>query len=102
VSVIVGRSSDSSAAPVATIEVSPATSSVSVGDSTAVIAVLRDSSGQVLTGRTVTWSVSSQDIFQLQGSFAEYAVFRALAAGTVTVTATSEGKLGSTTIVVNP
>ena len=42
--------------PVATVTVTPASSSLTVGQTGQLTATLRDAAGNVLTGRTVTWS----------------------------------------------
>ena len=53
-------------------------------------------SGNVLTGRTVTWSTSSASI----ATVSQTGVVTGVAAGTATITATSEGKTGTATITV--
>ena len=47
-----------SSVPVASVGVSPASVSVSVGSTQQLSAVARDAGGNVLPGRTVTWATS--------------------------------------------
>ncbi len=74
---------------------------LSVGDSIPAVAELRNASGAILSGRHVTWSVSDTTLARLEGLFGQYAHLRALAPGSVTLTATSEGKSGSLTLFIN-
>jgi len=59
-----------------------------------------DASGNPLSGRQVTWTSSSPGTVSLTPNGMS-ATITALAAGTATITATSEGKSGSATITVN-
>ncbi|HKW09379.1 MAG TPA: Ig-like domain-containing protein, partial [Gemmatimonadaceae bacterium] len=83
-------------APVASVSVSLQSSSVAVGGTSQATATLRDSSGNALTGRTVTWSSSNT----LVGTVSASGVVTGVAAGTATITATSEGRSGSASITV--
>lgn len=87
------------ASPVATITLSPASLNMQVGDSAGFYATLRDSLGNTLSGRTVTWRAADATVVQVMG-FGSSSVLRALKPGNTTVTATSEGKSGSATVVV--
>ena len=82
--------------PVATVTVTPPTPSVSVGSSVQLSAVARDASGNVLTGRSFTWSSNNTGVATVNGS----GLVNAAAAGTATITATSEGKSGTSTVTV--
>jgi len=86
----------SSTAPVASVIVSPATLSLQVGGTQQLIATLRDASGNVLTGRVVTWTSSNVLVGTVTGS----GLVTALLAGGATITATSEGKSGSAALTV--
>jgi hypothetical protein len=86
-------------AAVASVEVAPATATIAVGDSVGFQAVLRDSTGQVLGNRTVTWSVDASRLSVI-GSFGHYLIVRATAAGATVITATSEGKTGTAAVAV--
>jgi len=86
--------------PVASVTLQPTAQTVSVGDSVPVLAILKNAQDQVLTGRTVTWTISDSSKVSVFGSYGPWAVLRAHASGTVTVTATSEGVSGSGTVTV--
>ena len=77
--------------PVANVTVSPATVSVILGATQQFTAAALDASGNSLTGRLVTWTSSDVTKAAVSGT----GLVMALAAGTATVTATSEGKSGS-------
>src|SRR5205814_8261687 len=85
-------------APVASVTVSPAAPSVSVGATVQLTATLKDASGNVLTGRSVTWVSSTLGMATVStGGFVT-----GVAAGPVTITATSDGQSGRATVTVNP
>ena len=86
--------------PVATVELTPAAQTVSVGDSAAFWATLRNAQGEVLYDREVTWTATDTTVARFEFVLGQTAMLRALAPGTVTVTATSEGKSGSGTVTV--
>ncbi len=82
--------------PVASVTVSPATSSLGVGGTQQLTAVTKDGSGNVLTGRVVTWGSSNQTIATVDAT----GLVTGVAAGTVTITATSEGVNGTASVTV--
>jgi uncharacterized protein YjdB len=84
------------AVPVATVTVSPATTSVPMGQTSQLTAELRDASGNILTGRAVSWSSSQSAIATVNGA----GVVSGVSAGTATITATSEGQVGTATVTV--
>ncbi len=84
--------------PVATVNVSLASSSVAEGGSTQATAVTLDGANNVLTGRVITWASSNTTVATVDNS----GVVTALVAGVATITATSEGKSGSASITVVP
>ncbi|MGZ8492202.1 MAG: leishmanolysin-related zinc metalloendopeptidase [Gemmatirosa sp.] len=81
---------------VASVAVTPSPASMVVGTSQRFAAELRDASGRVLEGRTITWTSSAPAVLTVDGTGAA----RALAAGTAEITATSEGKSGTATVRV--
>ncbi len=87
-------------ASVATVTVALASPSVGAGTGTTATATLRDGSGNVLTGRTVTWSSSAPSVATVAGA----GIVTALTPGTATITARSEGQTGQAnlTVTVNP
>jgi uncharacterized protein YjdB len=82
-------------APVSTVTVTPPTSTVAVNQTVQLAATLKDAQGNVLTGRSVSWSSSSNTIATVVGG-----LVTGKAKGTVTITATSEGKSGTATVTV--
>jgi uncharacterized protein YjdB len=84
--------------PVYAVAVTPGNVSLAVGDTTRLGTSLTDSTGSALFGRLVEWSTSDAGVATvLAGGFV-----RALAAGTTTITATSEGRSGTAVITVRP
>src|SRR5439155_506450 len=83
-------------APVATVTVSPAAASVSVGATVQLTATLKDASGNVLTGRSVTWTSSTPTLAPVSGT----GLVTGLGAGTATITATSEEQSGTSAVTV--
>jgi uncharacterized protein YjdB len=82
--------------PVAMVAVSPAPVSVEENQWTALTATTKDRAGNVLTGRTVIWSINNPAIAEVTASGRVIGV----APGTAIVTATSEGILGSAVVTV--
>ncbi|MDH3571514.1 MAG: Ig-like domain-containing protein [Gemmatimonadota bacterium] len=83
-------------APVASVEVAPASGSVSVGGSLQLTATLKDAAGNELTGRAVTWASSNDAVAKVSAS----GLVTAMAAGSATIIATSEGQSGTAAITV--
>jgi uncharacterized protein YjdB len=81
--------------PVGTVAVAAAT--ITVGQKLRMTATVTDTRGNVVTDRTVTWSVPANAVASIDASTGEVT---GLLPGTVTVTATSEGKSGSATLTV--
>ena len=81
--------------PVGTVSVAPAT--ITVGEKLRMTATVTDTRGNVVTDRTVTWSVPTNAVAAINASTGEVT---GIAPGTVSVTATSEGKSGSGTLTV--
>jgi hypothetical protein len=84
-------------AAVASITVSLASPAIGAGRTTAATAVLRDASGTVLTGRAVNWTSSAASVATVSAA----GVVAAVAPGTASITATSEGKTGSAAVTVS-
>jgi len=82
--------------PVASVTVAPATLDVRIGESKQFTVELRDSTGALLTGRSVTWASSAAGV----ASAASGGVVTGVAPGTAKITATSGGKSGSATVNV--
>jgi len=84
------------AAPVASVSVTPASPSVAIGQTVQLVATPRDAGGTALAGRVVTWTSSNPAVALVGGS----GLVTGVAAGSTTITATSEGKSGAATVTV--
>src|SRR5207253_2228205 len=82
--------------PVASVSVSPATASVQTGQTVQLTATPKDASGGALSGRTVTWASSNAAVATVSGT----GLVTGVAAGSATITATSEGKSGTSALTV--
>jgi uncharacterized protein YjdB len=87
-------------APVATVTVVPGSATLTVGDSADFTTELRDSAGNVLTNRVVSWSSSDSAVVVIASASGSSARIRARGAGTASLHATSEGKTGQAAITV--
>jgi len=86
-------------APVAQVTISPASATVVKGATQQFTATLKDASGNVLTGRIVSWGSSSLPVATVNGT----GLVTTVSAGSSSISATSEGKTGTATITVtNP
>jgi uncharacterized protein YjdB len=90
---LTAASTTTTIAPVATVTLSIA-SSVNVGQSVQATATLKDSVGNVLTGRTITWVSSDANI----ASVSTTGLVTGVKGGAVTITASAEGKSASAVI----
>ena len=84
--------------PVASVSVAPPSATVPVGQSVQLSATPKDANGNALTGRAVTWSSSNTSVANVDGS----GLVTAAAAGSATITVTSEGQSGTSSITVTP
>lgn len=85
--------------PVASVTVTPARLDLAPGKQATLSALAYDASGKALGGRAVVWSSSNTSVATVDAS----GVVSALAAGSATITATSEGLSGSSAVsVANP
>lgn len=83
---------------VASIELSPSSGSVTVGETLQVTATTKNASGGILTGRPVTWSSGSAGVATVSAT----GLVTGAAAGTAAIIATSEGKSGTALVRVVP
>ena len=84
-------------ATVASVVVTPTPVTDTIGQRTQFAASVRDSAGNVLTGRTVTWSSTSTGVATINSTGNATAV----AAGSTTIRATAGGVTGSAQMTVN-
>jgi hypothetical protein len=80
--------------PVASVSVSPASATLVVGGTVQFSAVTRDANNNILTGRVISWGSNNTAIATVSTS----GLARAVAAGSVQITATSEGQIGGATL----
>ncbi|HYR99477.1 MAG TPA: Ig-like domain-containing protein, partial [Gemmatimonadales bacterium] len=83
-------------APVATVTLTPASATVNEGQTLQLTATLKDANGNVLTGRSITWSSSNSSGATVNGT----GLVTGVVAGSATITATSEGQSGTSAITV--
>jgi uncharacterized protein YjdB len=81
---------------VAKVDVTPQGPSVNTGSSAQLSATVTDANGTVVSNRVVTWATSNSAIATVSAT----GVVTGVLPGTATITATSEGKSGSTTVTV--
>jgi uncharacterized protein YjdB len=81
---------------IVSISVTPDAATLSVGQSVQYTATLRDSADQVLTGRPVVWLSSAPSVVSIDSAGSS----RALSNGSATITASSAGVLGATSVTV--
>jgi hypothetical protein len=82
--------------PVASVTISGTVGQPVPGDETQLVATLRDAAGVELTGRTITWSSSSEGVATVTQS----GLVTAVAPGSATITATSEQRSGTKAVQV--
>ena len=82
--------------PVASVLVTPATASVPVGQTVELVATPKDSTGRVLIARIVTWVSNAPAVATVDAG----GLVTGVAAGTATISATSEGHSGSAVVTV--
>ena len=83
---------------VALVDVAPLTASLAVGLTVKLTATPKSASGAALPGRAITW-LSSTPAFATVDSTG---LVRALSPGQVTISATSEGQVGTSSVIVVP
>jgi uncharacterized protein YjdB len=85
--------------PVDVVTVTPSAPNVPAGQTVQLTATLKDANGNVLTGRVVQWSSSNASRATVN-STTGLVTTSSINKGTVTITATSEGKSGSAIVTV--
>lgn len=86
------------AVPVASVAVAPTTGSIVTGGTMSLTAITYDAGGNALSNRAVVWASSAPQVATVNNA----GKVTAVATGTATITATSEGKIGSAQITVTP
>ena len=83
--------------PIASVVVIPANAGAAIGGTIQFVAVPLDANGTALGGRVISWSSSNTSVASVDGN----GLATARAAGTASITATSEGVTGSGTFAVS-
>lgn len=81
---------------VASVAVTPSTSSLRLGEQSQLTVRLADASGGTLTGRVITWSSSNSSVATVSST----GLVTAAGLGAATITATSEGRSGTARVSV--
>ena len=96
-----GGGSGGATGTVATVDVSPTSASLAVGDSVVFVATGRDSSGTELSGEALAWTVSDSAVVIPIGMGTRYLAIRAVGRGSATVSAIARsGQRGTATVTV--
>ena len=82
--------------PVASVTVSPPTAALVVGTTQQMVATMLDANGNALSGRVESWGTSDFT----KATVSSTGLVTAMAAGTTTITATSESRAGTSQITV--
>src|SRR5207248_370870 len=82
--------------PVASVDVTPPTATVQAGQTVQLSGTPRDANGAALSGRAVTWSSSNTSVATVSTS----GLVSGVTPGSATITATSEGKSGTSSVTV--
>ncbi|WP_310570026.1 Ig-like domain-containing protein [Gemmatimonas sp.] len=82
--------------PVATVVLTPSSTSIVEGQTTQLRVETRSSTGVVLSGRTIAWSSSNASVASVSSS----GLVTGVATGTTTITASSEGRSGSASVTI--
>lgn len=91
-----GTTTTPGTAPVATVSITSLGTAVVAGQALQLTALVRDADGKILTGRGVSWTSSSLTV----ATVGPTGLVTGVAPGSVTITATSEGKAGTLVITV--
>ncbi len=83
-------------AAVASVDVTPATATVQAGQTVQLSATPKDVNGLPLSGRTVTWASSNTSVATVSNA----GLVSAVTPGSATITATSEGTSGTSSVAV--
>jgi murein DD-endopeptidase MepM/ murein hydrolase activator NlpD len=82
--------------PAVTVTVAPDRLTLSVGERALLVATVRDSAGETLAGRTITWASSAPEVAVVSPA----GVVTALAPGQTTISAYSDQRIGFARVVV--
>src|SRR5882762_601660 len=91
-----GTTAGAGQVPVASVTVAPTSATLAVGGTQQMAATVKDASGNLLTGRTVSWTSSGVTVATVSAS----GVAQGVAAGSATITATSGTVSGTAPLTV--
>lgn len=91
-----GNGNGNQPAPIASLSMTPATASLTIGGTQQLTVTARDAAGAVLTGRTLSFASSATNIATVSAS----GVVTAVANGAASISVTSEGKSAQSEITV--
>ena len=83
---------------VGTVEVTPNTASPQVGETVQLGAAVKDTDGNLMSGQSVTWTSSANNVASVSAS----GLVTAASLGIATISASAGGKTGNATITINP
>ena len=83
--------------PVASVAVTPSSASIAVNATVQLTATLKDANNNTLTGRAIAWTTSNASVATVNSSSG---LVTGVAVGSATITATSEGKTGTSAVTV--
>jgi uncharacterized protein YjdB/alpha-tubulin suppressor-like RCC1 family protein len=89
-------------APVASIAFSTSATGLAVGQTLRLVTEVRDASGQVLTGRAITWTSSAPAVATVAAADATSGTVTGVSAGTARITASVEGRTAELNVTVTP
>lgn len=95
-----GSAGSGSGGPVASVRIDPAVRSLAVGETATFRAEALDAAGNVLSGKTFSFSSSSPSVATVAIPIANPASVTALAAGATLISATTDGKTGTASLTV--
>ncbi len=91
-----GDSSGPSPNAVATVEVTPSSVTLGVGQTRQLAASPKNSTGAIIAGKSAAWSTSSPSVATVDGA----GLVRGVSAGSATITATVDKKVGTSSVTV--
>jgi hypothetical protein len=86
--------------PVTRVAVSPATQTISVGDSAGAIAMTYNAQNYIISGRAVTWVLGDSSVVSVTQAAYNWILLRGARSGTTSLIAVSEGVADTATVTV--
>jgi hypothetical protein len=86
--------------PVTRVAISPLAQTISVGDSAGAMVMTYNAQNQLLTGRSVTWTLTDSTVVHVTAAAYNWILLRGARSGTTTLRAASGGVEGTATVTV--